>query len=87
MFGSRRRIRELELELAVIKGSNKLVDGVIQVLMNQNKSLLDRLMARDLPELKTYDNDGIISTRTRELPAGADELNAGEVLTNAGIDE
>lgn len=67
MFGSRRR--------------NQVLLEVIDKLLNQNEKLLDRLMARDLPELKTFTPDeGIPSARTRITYPDEDDMNAGEVL-------
>ncbi len=82
MFNSkRRRIKELELEVATMKGISLATDRIIAAVMQQNEQLHDRLIARSLPELKTYTgDDGIPSATRRSLPAEADELNAGEVL-------
>ena len=67
MFASRRR-------------EQVLVD-VIEKLIKQNEKLLDRLMAKDLPELKTYTQDeDIPAARMRPYVREEDDLNAGEVL-------
>ena len=67
MFKSRRR--------------EQVLVEVIEKLLTQNEKLLDRIMAKDLPELKTYTVDeGIPSTRARELLPIEDDMMAGEVL-------
>ena len=67
MFGRRRK--------------EQVLVEVIEKLLKQNEKLLDRLMAKDLPELKTYTVDeGIPSARTRISYPDEDDMNAGEVL-------
>lgn len=83
MFNSkRRRIRELELEVAAEKASTWMMDKVVEMLIGQNKQLHDRLLARSLPELKTYTSldDGVPSAQVRATRPEEDDLNAGEVL-------
>jgi hypothetical protein len=87
MFGRRRREQEIQEEAlriamkVALEKTNEVYDQILRRLIEQNKQLMDRLMAKDYQELKVYSNDGVVSEARRPaLSPDEDELNAGEVL-------
>jgi hypothetical protein len=87
MFGRRRREQEIQEEAlriamkVALEKTNEVYDQILSRLIEQNKQLMDRLMAKDYQELKVYSNDGVVSEARRPaLSPDEDELNAGEVL-------
>lgn len=82
IFSRRRKEQELldQAVRAAIEQTNKVYEGVIERLLEQNKLLLDRVMAKDYQEYALYSNDGIVTEEKKPIPPDADDLNAGEVL-------
>jgi len=56
--------------------------NMIEILIEQNKDLMDRLMASDFEKFKIYDRDGrdIFAEGTKQYKFEEDVDNAGEVI-------
>jgi len=80
MFGKAKKIRELEKLLDYYKG---LIDGLehrITDVVDQNKDLMNRLMATTFQEFQVFNPDNVRHENETEYDALSDVENAGEVL-------
>jgi len=74
MFGTRLGKIEERLErIERMLGEHQVLSSMVDKLLRREELLLDRLMARSLPELATYGQREEVTVQTPELPS-MDEL-------------
>jgi hypothetical protein len=87
-MGLRKEVRKFmdDMRLALVKNNTVIQEQgrMILLLERQNKELLDRLMARDLPELKTWEPVSYSKEPTMDFDLTDEELS-GTVVP--GLDE
>ena len=73
-MGFRKEVREF-------MAKRNIEGDLIRLLQRQNQDLMDRLMARDFSELKTYSPDNLEGPdKEPEYDATEDETAAGEII-------
>jgi hypothetical protein len=86
MFGTRLGKIEERLErIERMLGEHQVLSSMVDKLLRREELLLDRLMARSLPELATYGQREEVTTQTPELPS-MDEL-IGTITDEADEEE
>lgn len=74
------RMGSLESAFEKLKTQLEGYDRIVESLMSDRSMLLDRLMARDLPEFATYQPTRGLKDKLEELIPEEDELNAGGIV-------
>jgi cell division septum initiation protein DivIVA len=79
-------VRKLEESVKELSTRMASYDKIVDSLMADRSALLDRLMAKDLPEFAAF-TPSVRSESERKLEGvgeEADELNAGEIVVGLG---